>query len=192
MRRSVALLARSTCIAACAGSVLITSAVAAGIRGIVSESMPRGLYRSEPFAGELRRGDTVEVCLPRGAASFARRRGYLAAGVLCPHGVQRIAKAVLAVPGDTVVVGPGGLEVRGAAIPNTRALESDSRGRALAPVPPGRYPVRPGTMWLVSTRVPNAYDSRYYGPVAQTALRRRFHPLWTEPREVAPTGLDRR
>ncbi|HEU4558352.1 MAG TPA: conjugative transfer signal peptidase TraF [Longimicrobium sp.] len=167
--------------AAGCGAVLTTAVAAfAGMRGIVSESMPRGLYLSSAPSGMLRRGDTVEVCLPRPFAEIARERGYLARGVFCSGSVQRIVKAVLAVPGDTVVVTGHGFVVDGRLMPNTAARHRDSRGRPLAPVAPGIYPVKAGTIWLFSTRVPSSFDSRYFGAVPISTVRRRFHPLWTE------------
>jgi conjugative transfer signal peptidase TraF len=177
---------------ACAGAVLVIITWWSGLRGIASESMPRGLYTSEALAEAPARGDTVEVCLPTEFARIARERRYLSAGIFCPDGVQRIVKGVLAVPGDTVVVTPHGFVVDGVTVPNTRALQEDSRGRPLHPVPPGRYPVSAGTVWLFSTEVPNSYDSRYYGPIPRSALRRRFHPLWTEPHPASPVVFSRR
>lgn len=176
--------------AAFAGAFLTIGA--SGLRGIVSQSMPRGIYTTETFSGALQRGDTVEVCLPNGPAHLARERGYLSVGIFCPDGVQRIVKSVLAVPGDTVVVTTHGFVVDGQIVPNTRPLTADSRGRRLRPVQPGRYPVRPATLWVFSSEVPNSYDSRYYGAIPQSALRRRYHPLWTEPHQAAPVRFSRR
>lgn len=161
---------------ACAAAL----ALAGGLRGIVSESMPRGVYYSHAFSGQALRGDTVEACLPTAISSFARRRGYLAAGIFCDDGVQRIVKSVLAVPGDTVEVSSEGLAVRGHLLPNTAARSHDSLGRRLPRIRWGRYVVAPGTLWLFSSQVPTSFDSRYFGPVPTSAVRRRFHPLWTE------------
>jgi conjugative transfer signal peptidase TraF len=180
-------LARAAQTSICAAVATLAIGAAAGLRGIVSESMPRGLYYTEPFEGTLSRGDTIEVCLPKPVSKFARSRGYLAAGIFCDDGVQRIVKSVLAVPGDTVDVTPLGFRVAGKLVPNTAPLAHDSRGRPLPVVRPGRYPVRAGTVWLFSTETPASFDSRYFGPVPQSAIRRRFHPLWTE-RHRASTG----
>ena len=166
----------SVCVAAAAAAL----ALAGGIRGIVSESMPRGVYYSHAFSGQAQRGDTVEVCLPTAISRFARRRGYLAPGIFCNDGVQRIVKSVLAVPGDTVEVSPEGLAVGGHLLPNTAPRSHDSRGRRLPQIRCGRYVVAPGTLWLFSSQIPTSFDSRYFGPVPTSALRRRFHPLWTE------------
>jgi conjugative transfer signal peptidase TraF len=185
------LASRVASMTACAAALTVTAAGAAGLRGILSESMPRGLYWTERFTGVVQRGDTVEVCLPADAARLARQRGYLSAGVFCPDGVQRIAKAVLAVPGDTVIVTRHGFEVDGKVVANTRALTRDARGRPLVPVHPGRYRVQPGTVWLFTTEARNSYDSRYYGAVPLDALRRRYHPVWTERHRTRPVTFSR-
>lgn len=181
-------LARAAQTSICAAVAAFAIGAAAGLRGIASESMPRGVYHTEPFEGILRRGDTIEVCLPNRVSTFARSRGYLAAGILCDDGVQRIVKSVLAIPGDTVDVSPLGFRVEGKLLRNTAPLAHDSRGRPLAGIPPGRYPVRAGTVWLFSTETPASFDSRYFGPVPQSAIRRRFHPLWTERHRAPTTG----
>jgi conjugative transfer signal peptidase TraF len=178
----------SACVAAAAAAL----ALAGGMRGIVSESMPRGVYYSHAFSGQAQRGDTVEVCLPTAISHFARGRGYLAPGIFCDDGVQRIVKSVLAVPGDTVDVSPEGLRVRGHLIPNTAARSHDSRGRRLPRIHRGRYAVAHGTLWLFSSQVPTSFDSRYFGPVPASAIKRRFHPLWTEACHSPPRSTIRR
>ena len=181
---------------ACASGLAMTAAATIagglGIRGIVSPSMPRGLYWTEPFSGIPQRGDTVEVCLPSTPARLAKHRGYLARGIFCDEGVQRVAKAVFAIPGDTVVVTATGFQLLGHPVPNTRGSSADSRGRPLTPMPPGLYRVQPGTVWLFSTESANSFDSRYYGAVSQSSLRRRYHPLWTEPYRSVPVFSRRR
>lgn len=178
-------------VCACVGVVCTVTAAAGGIRGIASESMPRGIYLSQPVRAPLQPGDTVEVCLPRAVAKFARDRGYLARGIFCDDSVQRIVKAVLAVPGDTVVVTPRGFVVNGRVIPNTAPLGYDSRGRHLSAVAPGTYVVLPSTIWLFSKEIPTSYDSRYFGPIPSSSVRRRFRPLWTERHRVPFGGLSR-
>jgi conjugative transfer signal peptidase TraF len=177
VRRKFSRAARAS---ACAAATTAAVALAGGMRGIVSESMPRGIYVSHAFSGQAQRGDTVEVCLPPAISRFARRRRYLSRGIFCDDGIQRIVKSVLAVPGDTVEVSASGLRVRGQLIPNTVARSHDSHGRPLPRISPGRYPVAPGTLWLFSSQVSTSFDSRYFGAVPSTAIRRRFHPLWTE------------
>ena len=188
--RRLASAARAAQISACAAGALAVLSVAAGVRGIVSESMPRGLYTSQPFAGVLERGDTVELCLPRRVSQLARARGYLAPGILCDDGTQRIVKAVLAVTGDTVDLSQAGFRLQGRLLPNTAPRRLDSLGRPLPHVRPGRYPVPSGMLWIVSTEIPESFDSRYFGPVPLSAIRRRFHPLWTESHRTAPVRLD--
>jgi type IV secretory pathway protease TraF len=41
-----------------------------------------------------------------------------------------------------------------------------------------RYLVPPGELWLVSTRVPNSWDSRYLGPIPLSQVRAVARPLW--------------
>jgi type IV secretory pathway protease TraF len=43
----------------------------------------------------------------------------------------------------------------------------------------GRYLVAPGELWLVSTRLPNSWDSRYLGPITIAQVRAVARPIWT-------------
>lgn len=167
-------------------------------------SMPLGLYRvsraPRAVASDvpvLTRGATVVWCLPLRLVGEARRRGYLGGGA-CPGGVESILKEVAAVPGDTVVVSAAGMAVNGRALPYSRPLAHDSRGRPITAVPFGRYPVVPGEAWVWSPYTALSFDSRYYGPLALSDLVGVARPLWTRyqplpgPPFRLPTGGDGR
>jgi conjugative transfer signal peptidase TraF len=149
----------------------------AGFRLNLTGSLPLGLYRTVP--GPLVRGARVLVCLPPGVAAYARARGYVPRGGWCPGGVLPVGKPVLALPGDTVTVTATGLRVNGVPVPNSRALATDHLGRPLPRLALGPQVVHPGTLWVVSTYVRTSFDSRYFGPVALTAVRSYLRPVWT-------------
>ena len=89
-------------------------------------------------------------------------------------------KPVAAVAGDTVDVDAAGVAVNGVpAVPP--GLARDSRGRALAAVPPGRYPVPSGAVWLLSSHSPRSWDGRYWGPLPVEAVRGEAWPLLVLP-----------
>lgn len=165
---------------------LIFVAGLAGLRGVVTASMPRGLYLARPFHPPARPGDTVSLCLPDHLARWMHARQYLAAGPFCGNGVQRLTKAVLAREGDTVTLTRRGVVYRGRLLPNTAPLARDGRGRAMPQLAPGRYVVPPGHLWLFSTHSPRTVDSRYFGPVPESRVRAVWRPLWTEDHTVAP------
>jgi conjugative transfer signal peptidase TraF len=159
----------------------LLGAGAAGLRVNATASMPRGLWRVAPAAGPIPRGAIVSLCLPPGPLlRLALRRGYLSAG-LCPGGVEPLLKPVAAISGDVVRVTVTGIAVNGAPLPNSAALQEDSAGRPLSPVPPGLYQVRPGTVWLVSTYAARSFDSRYFGAVPVSAVHGAAQPAWVFP-----------
>jgi conjugative transfer signal peptidase TraF len=137
-------------------------------------SLPIGVYRRVP--GSPVRGDLVVVCLPRAAGEFARSRGYVWRGG-CPGRAAPVGKVVLALPGDTVTETPAGLFLNGRAVPNSRVVLRDSRGRPIPHLPFGRYVVKPDHVWLFSPFHPMSFDSRYFGPVAARLVRSRITPL---------------
>ena len=62
-----------------------------------------------------------------------------------------------------------------------RALAQDSRGHAAVSVPPGRYPVPEGAVWLLSAHSPRSWDSRYWGPLSAATVRGEAWPLLVLP-----------
>ena len=156
---------------------LLTAGWLAGMRLNLTGSLPVGLYvasRSRPARGAL-----VLACLPPRVALFARARGYVPRGGACPGGVVPIGKPVLAVAGDTVTETRTGLLVNGMPIPNSQALATDRSGRPLPQLPTGRYVVRSGTVWIVSSYSRFSFDSRYFGAVETVQVRACIRRLWT-------------
>ena len=167
--RAVGLLASSV--------ALLAAGRLAGLRLNLTGSLPVGLYVAAGAAPV--RGGLVLVCLPPEIAAFARARGYVPRGGACPGGVVPIGKPVLAIAGDTVFVTPTGLLVNGAPVPNSQALAMDRKGRPLPQLPTGRYVVRPGAVWILSSYSPFSFDSRYFGAVETAQVRARIRRLWT-------------
>jgi len=159
--------------------VLLTAAWRVGVRLNLTGSLPVGLYLET--AGVTTRGSLVLTCLPLPVASFAQARGYVPRGP-CPGGAAPVGKLVVAVTGDTVVVGATGVEVNRRTIPNSQPLARDSRGRPLPSAPLGRHVVRSGQLWLVSPYSPLSFDSRYFGPVGVRSVLTLARPLWTAER----------
>ncbi len=149
----------------------------AGLRLNLTGSLPVGLYLAT--GAPPARGALVLVCLPRAVAAFARARGYVPRGGPCPGGLAPIGKRVVAVAGDTVDMTTNGLLVNGVPIPSSTALVKDRKGRPLPHVPMGRYVVRPGTVWIVSSYSPFSFDSRYFGAVERADVHASIRRLWT-------------
>lgn len=133
-----------------------------------SKSEPIGLYHVQP--GDMLFVTTLVVAIPpEPLATFLSQGGYL------PHGVP-LLKRILAVPGQSVcrnelVITVDGVEV-GA------ARERDRRGRAL-PVWRGCRVIAHGEVFLMNWNEPASFDSRYFGPIATSAIIGRAAPLWT-------------
>lgn len=159
------------------GLLLLVAASLAGLRLNLTASLAPGLYRAAP--DPLARGSLVLVCLPPHVAAFARARGYVPRGGVCPGGLLPVGKPVIALPGDTVTVTATGLRVNGVGVPNSLALATDRRGRPLPRLPPSSQVVRAGTLWVVSGYARTSFDSRYFGPVALKAVRSSLQPIWT-------------
>lgn len=149
-----------------------------GLYWNLTPSLPRGLYHRVPE--ELRPGVLVAACLPPAVAAEGRRRGILTPG-RCPGGAVPVVKRVGAVAGQVVTVLDRGVFVDGSPL-QPPAPTRDRLGRPLDPLPPGRYPLAPGELWLY-TPVARSWDSRYYGPVPTAAVLATVEPLHTWPGE---------
>lgn len=164
---------------------LLSAAVAAvrgaGLRVQHTASLPTGVYRE--VAGGAARGTVGMWCPPLAAARTARARDYVARGA-CPGDVEPLGKLVLGVAGDTIHYGPAGVTLNGRAVPVSRPLAADSKGRALAHAPFGPYVLRAGQVWVWSPFSPASFDSRYFGPLPASALVSRVVPLWTARRAL--------
>jgi len=161
--------------------VLLAGALAAATLGLglhvnLSPSAPRGLYHA--VAGTPTRGAWVAACVIPEAAALGRARGYLGAGP-CIGGVQPVIKPVVALAGDVVELGPEAVIVNGQRLPGSSSAKVDSLGLSLSHAVWGRHVVGADEFWLVSTRVPNSWDSRYLGPFSRSQVRAVAWPVWT-------------
>jgi conjugative transfer signal peptidase TraF len=139
-------------------------------------SLPVGIWKVAALTGPVQRGQIVSIC-PTDTTIFqlALARHYLSWG-LCPGGYASLLKPVAAVAGDQVAISGQGIAINGVLVPNSQPLTKDSMGRPLIPVRAGLYIVRPGTVWLVSSRA-QSFDSRYFGPLPAANILGRARPV---------------
>jgi conjugative transfer signal peptidase TraF len=147
-----------------------------GLRINASPSLPIGIY----VTSKESRASLVEFCPSAPFASLAIARGYRDQGT-CQDGGAPLLKPVVARAGDLVEVSAQGIAVNGRFLPNTVPLQTDIQGRSLTAWQPGRYIVAPDTVWVVSSYNQRSFDSRYFGPVASSAVRNHVRPLVTLP-----------
>ena len=137
---------------------------------IFTHSLPFGIYIKKE--GIPQRGDYAASCLTVQIARYGINRGYLTEGN-CDTGTVRVLKIIKGVPGDRFVVKNGFLELNSIKYP---IKKKDSLGRELKCF----YPQQAGALkrdeyMLISTFVPNSWDSRYWGPVTVQFL---LKPWW--------------
>ena len=133
-----------------------------------SASAPLGLYWIT-HAQVVSRGDLLLAEPPDPAHRLAAERGYLPIDV-------PLVKRVAALPGDIVCSAGVAVTINGRQV--AERLSADSRGRAL-PTWEGCRVLQSGEVFLLMEGVPDSFDSRYFGPVAATAIIGRLVPLWT-------------
>jgi conjugative transfer signal peptidase TraF len=151
-----------------------------GYRLNATTSLPPGLWRIDALPGALVRSQIVSVC-PSSASAYliGMKRGYLRAGT-CPSGLEPLFKPVAAVGGDIVDFSAEGMRVNGSLLPKTAPIVADGEGRPMPLMPFGRYAVGADEVWLVSTYNRWSFDSRYFGPVALSAVQGTATPVLVE------------
>jgi conjugative transfer signal peptidase TraF len=138
-----------------------------------------GIYRTSAAAGVPGRGSIVVLCLPMSIGRFARERGYVGSGP-CPGGAGRLGKIVAAVAGDTVDVEARGVVINGRLIEASEPRARDHAGRPLTRVAPGPRVVPAGMVFLLATRHPLSFDSRYYGAVPVANIVQTLRPIYSD------------
>lgn len=147
-----------------------------------SGSVPYGLYLRLGRPAEV--GDLVAACLPEDIACFARERGYLLSGSLCPGGATPVVKRLAARFGAWVEVAEGTISIDGTSWPGGAVRSADSQGRPMQPVEtPYRVPA--GQVLLLSDH-PRSFDGRYFGPLAESRILAAYRSLLTWEEEVPP------
>jgi conjugative transfer signal peptidase TraF len=152
--------------------VLFWAGHALGIRTNLSPSLPFGFYIVDASVAT----NLVEFCPAEPFGSLANARRYRQAGV-CADGGSPLLKPVVARAGDLVTMSPEGVRVNGQFLPNSAPRKRDTAGRPLTSWPFGTYVVKAGTLWVLSSYHPRSFDSRYFGPIAESAVRDKLRPL---------------
>lgn len=145
----------------------------AGIRINTTPSLPLGLYIATGPESAL-----IEFCPSGELAALAARRGYRTPGN-CPDGASALLRPIVAKHGDVVDLTAKGIGVNGRLVRNSAPLAVDTDHRAIQHFPFGRYTVANEEVWVASSYNPRSFDSRYYGPVAKSAIRGYLRPLLT-------------
>jgi len=150
---------------------------AAGVRVVTTPSVPKGLWWVH--RGSVERYGFVNACLPAALAKYGRARGYLEDGV-CPGHTAAVMKMVIAVPGDRVSVGKGGISVNGRLLADSLPSVKDHWGRPLRlDVPIGDSIVAQNEYWLLGLNL-RSWDSRYYGPISSNGFLGVGTPVFIE------------
>lgn len=132
-----------------------------------TSSAPVGWFLVKQHA-RVRLGDFVLARLPQSAAELAHERGYLRFGT-------PVVKRVAAIEGQVACA--SGTAIRLDEVEVAAALLHDPKGRPLSTWRGCRELA--DEVFLLGDRSRASFDSRYFGPVARSAIIGRVEPLWT-------------
>lgn len=136
-----------------------------------SASVAPGWYRIEPVRGpdSLHVGSIVLARLPADVAAFAAQRGYLPSGVPILKRIGAVAPQSVCVRDRVVRIDVGIV---------TTVLVHDGANRAMPAWNHCRQ-LAQSELFLLSDTHPASFDSRYFGPIATSAVLGVAQPLWT-------------
>jgi len=132
-----------------------------------SPSLPVGPYVRTLETAET--GKIVAFKVPEAARRYQRERG---------HDVPEnflFMKPVVAGTGDQVCNSPSGLFINGTRFADTASHDPDG-----LPLPVWRHcrQLKRDEYFMVSTHIPNSFDSRYFGPVEEEEIAAVYRPLF--------------
>lgn len=145
-----------------------------GVHVNVSASYPRGLWRV--IERKPQKGDMVMFRAPM--TNPVVRWGW-DNSIVPPRidGDPVLLKRIVGAPGDVVTLSDR-VQVNGIEIPNSPIFTHDGTGIEI-PTVATSGPVPAGTWFLMSDYAPRSFDSRYFGPIAQSAVLGVAVPLLT-------------
>lgn len=159
-------------------AILATSALAYSQGIMINEtpSFPEGIYQKYPREVHLRRGQMVVACPPdQPIYRLALERHYLRPGP-CPSGTEPLIKKVVGLPGDNVVIGRN-VSINGVTIANSTLYPTDGDDRPMRIWHSETVPK--DHVFLMSDYREDSFDSRYTGPLPDSAVVSYIKPLWT-------------
>ena len=133
-----------------------------------SDSVQRGWYRIGA-PDSLHVGSIVLARIPAEAVALAAQRGYLPERIPLLKRIGAMAPQHVCIEGQVVRIDD---------VVRAVVLKADRRGRSLPKWQQCRE-LRGGELFLLSVTNPASFDSRYFGPVAISAVIGSAQPLWT-------------
>jgi conjugative transfer signal peptidase TraF len=147
---------------------------ATGLHLNYTASVPVGLYR-EASKGEAQ---YAGICLPVGVTNEALHAGLDTIPGECPGGVAPILKPVVeASEAHPIALSDLGFQVDGILIANTAPKPYSRTGKPLTHYPFGAYTKG---LWAISKFSADSFDSRYFGPLPDGAIRFYVKPVLVE------------
>jgi conjugative transfer signal peptidase TraF len=163
------------------GGAILALVMALGIAGLLkpadhsndrlindSASVPLGLWSRA--AAPVEKGAVIGFRPPPAAI------GYVAAHMPAYLHHKLILKYVVAMAGDRICREGASFTVDGREL--GKASSTDAQGAAL-PAWTGCSTLGPGEVAVFSNRIPNSFDSRYYGAIPASNIVGVYRPVWT-------------
>jgi len=147
-----------------------------GYRVNISESYPRGVYKTIPKT-TIEHGDFIMFC-PKDSPSMqnALKRGYVLRG-LCKGGYYPLLKKVAALEGDRVEVNEY-VYINGIKQPKSKLHQYDPKGNPLPRTKDNNITVPKGYMFLLSDYHELSFDSRYLGLIEKNTTISLMKPFY--------------
>jgi len=152
--------------------LLVWSFYKHNLRLNLTPSYPIGLYQLQsqtPHKGEL-----VLICPPDNQKFHNNNFGFLASGDDCSTHTIPLIKKIVAVGGDTVVVGES-VVINGREQPNSKVFKSHNYHKLTPCI--GEHELGSGEVWVMSDYYEKSFDSRYFCGVSEKNIIGAIKPI---------------
>jgi conjugative transfer signal peptidase TraF len=140
----------------------------------LTDSVPIGIYKSTQDSN----APYVAFCLSADAVRKAQSAGFIIGKGTCPGGFEPLLKPFFRAAADNkIMLSAEGVFTQYGLLKNSKPKPVSSTGKPLDHYPYGVY--RSG-IWVVSDYNPNSYDSRYFGPIPESAIQFYAEPVFVK------------
>ena len=158
-------------------SIFSTISYILGYRLNLSSSIPPGIYKLDKKA-TYTKGDLVIFCLSEKEAKYAKMKGYIGMGIVCPAFSVPLTKYITAAAGDSISI-DSDIIINGKDVLNSVVLKTDHEGHQTKRIKYHNRILKEDEYILFSNYNPNSYDSRYYGIIHHNQIIGKSSPIIT-------------
>ncbi len=159
-------------------NLILAGVYIAGIKINLSPSFPEGFYNFNTIKQPLikYKNNYILVCLDiaNPVVIYAKDNDFLKSGWGCPGNIAPILKKIVGIPGDIITVNEGKVSVNKVVLKNSYIKYDNLQ---LIIHNGFHLKLRQNEFWIMSDFNSSSFDSRYFGVVKESAIKKTGQPF---------------